>query len=249
MLVKNVKVFISHPMGSVTEDEALAIRVRICDMITDIVVEQNTKYQITILDNYNLESKSNKCPKASVLGQALELMSEADIIIISKEAMASNRPFGCMVEENLASNYTTKAQLIYESDSFKRDIARALNRIAIDYEVGDILVRHTVFRSDDLLDESELYTVIEVKDDGLITMRVDADFVQNALGALDYTSLTCYVRHMTIDDLANYRLLDHNYSIADTYERFVKDISTSLKRIVDTYNLKDEKDAEESENG
>lgn len=232
MLTKRIKVFISHSIDML-EDDYKAMKNRIVDKIanTELKCKDETvknklimnDYDLSIMDTYHIESNSDKCPTASKLSQVLNLMAEADIIIISKEAITNSDAFSCSVMSTITdlqpitTSERGSAFVIREDDNFQENIGIAISKIVSIAEIGDILLNKRANCSYKDADIKDLAIVVSKLENGVVILskhwRLD-----NSIGH----KLINYVEEfLSYEELnKNYTVVSTNHYVTYEYERF-----------------------------
>lgn len=96
-----MNVFISQPMSGVPEDEILSVRASIFSHFRDEhpeAVMLGSYVDNGFMENANIVAH----PEVFYLGQALEILSEADVILMAK---GWEKARGCRIEHKVARYY------------------------------------------------------------------------------------------------------------------------------------------------
>ena len=94
------KLFISHPMGGLSNEEILAERKRIASKAKEIIAEP-----VEVLDSYFPDYNPQKNTPLAFLAKAITVLAEADIAYFSNNWRDAR---GCKIEYECAKQYGIK---------------------------------------------------------------------------------------------------------------------------------------------
>lgn len=98
-----MKVFLSHKMSGVSEEEVYKIRERMTNEVKEMFPDQD----IEIIDNYNHEGAPENAGRLWHLGRSIQQLEEADAIYFDKRNIGKLAN-GVVVEKVVASLYNIK---------------------------------------------------------------------------------------------------------------------------------------------
>ena len=96
-----MKVFISQPMRGLSEDQILEVQQEIKEAFLE-VPKDPIEYPVEFLDNYNHPNLAADAHPLLYLGESIELMSEADLVIFVE---GWDRARGCVIEHKICHYY------------------------------------------------------------------------------------------------------------------------------------------------
>ena len=94
------KLFISHPMGGLSNEEILAERKRISNKAREVITEP-----VEVLDSYFPDYNPQKNTHLAFLGKAITVLADADIAYFGGDWKNAR---GCKIEYECAKQYGIK---------------------------------------------------------------------------------------------------------------------------------------------
>ena len=100
-----MKVFLSHPMHGLSEEEVMSIRARAVALIECVYG------RVEVIDNYHHENVPENAGRIWHLGESIKMMSEANLVVFCPGYEEAR---GCRIEEAICDEYDLPHIFLHE---------------------------------------------------------------------------------------------------------------------------------------
>lgn len=101
-----MKVFLSHKMHGVSEEEIMKLR----EETTELIKARYPDHKIEIIDNYHHDDAPKGVGRLWHLGRSIQMMDEADLVVFCPDGGGAN---GVLVEDRVCRVYGIPCIYLY----------------------------------------------------------------------------------------------------------------------------------------